>query len=218
MGHGLPGYFEYGLRRAEWPEVASWASTRFTRASAAFWLSGATIDDLGLEFELPGGGPRQEPPLPREIDDLSTPGVYAAGSSVGVCLSLLADRRAATRIALDIYADALRERLRYELALSYSIEHDLHALTADVSHLCVMADVADEHIATWLDEATTILEQLDGATYRATTSSRRGRKPATDATTATSRQPLAGPRCARSGSSSGARSRPTPTTRPSTTP
>ena len=160
VGHGLPGYFEYGLRRAEWPEVASWASTRFTRASAAFWLSGATIDDLGLEFELPGGGPRQEPPLPREIDDLSTPGVYAAGSSVGVCLSLLADRRAATRIALDIYADALRERLRYELALSYSIEHDLHALTADVSHLCVTADVADEHIATWLEEATTILEQL----------------------------------------------------------
>ena len=162
VGHGLPGYFEYGLRRAEWPEVASWASERFTAASAAFWLSGATIDDLGLEFELPGGGRREEPPLPREIDDLSTPAVYAAGSSVGVCLSLLADRRAATRIALDIYADALRERLRYELALSYSIEHDLHALTADVSHLCVTADVADEHIATWLEEATTILDQLAG--------------------------------------------------------
>ena len=110
----------------------------------------------------PRGGRREEPPLPREIDDLSTPAVYAAGSGVGVCLSLLADRRAATRIALDIYADALRERLRYELALSYSIEHDLHALTADVSHLCVTADVADEHIATWLEEATTILEQLVG--------------------------------------------------------
>ncbi len=79
----------------------------------------ATIDDLGLGVELPGGGRREEPPLPREIDDLSTPAVYAAGSSVGVCLSLLADRRAATRMALDIYADALRERLRYELALSY---------------------------------------------------------------------------------------------------
>lgn len=162
VGHGLPGYFEYGLRRAEWPEVTRWASERFTAASAAFWLSGATIDDLGLEFELPGGGRREEPPVPREIDDLSTPAVYAAGSSVGVCLSLLADRRAATRLALDIYADALRERLRYELALSYSIEHDLHALTADVSHLCVTADVADEHIATWLEEATTILDQLAG--------------------------------------------------------
>lgn len=162
VGHGLPGYFEYGLRRAEWPDVAGWASERFTAASAAFWLSGATIDDLGLELELPGGGRRDEPPLPREIDDLSTPAVYAAGSSVGICLSLLADRRAATRIALDTYADALRERLRYELALSYSIEHDLHALTADVSHLCVTADVADEHIATWLEEATRILEQLAG--------------------------------------------------------
>ena len=162
VGHGLPGYFEYGLRRAEWPEVAGWASERFTAASAAFWLSGATIEDLDLELELPGGGSREEPPLPRELDDLSTPAVYAAGSSVGVCLSLLADRRAATRIALETYADALRERLRYELALSYSIEHDLHALTADVSHLCVTADVADEHIATWLEEATTILEQLAG--------------------------------------------------------
>ena len=30
VGHGLPGYFEYGLRRAEWPEVAGWASERFT--------------------------------------------------------------------------------------------------------------------------------------------------------------------------------------------
>ena len=53
VGHGLPGYFEYGLRRAEWPEVAGWASERFTTASAAFWLSGATIDDLGLESRAP---------------------------------------------------------------------------------------------------------------------------------------------------------------------
>jgi len=160
VGPGLPGYSEYGLRRVEWPEVESWASTRFTKANAAFWLAGASIDDLVIELDLPDGGHGEAPPLPREIDDLSTPTVYAAGSSVGVCLSLLADRRAATRIALDIYADALRERLRYELALSYSIEHDVHALTADMSHLCVTADVADEHIGAWLGEATTLLERL----------------------------------------------------------
>ena len=110
----------------------------------------------------PAEDSREEPPLPREsTTSRHRPSTPRAPASA-VCLSLLADRRAATRIALDIYADALRERLRYELALSYSIEHDLHALTADVSHLCVTADVADEHIATWLEEATTILEQLAG--------------------------------------------------------
>ena len=217
VGHGLLGYFEYGLRRAEWPEVTSWASKRFTAASAAFGLSGATIDDLGLEFERGGGGRREAPPLLREIDDLSTPAVYAAGaSSVGVCLSLLADRRAATRIALDVYADALRERLRYELALSYSIEHDLHALTADVSHLCVTADVADEHIAVWLEQATT----TRGA--RGRRAERRGAR--------ANEGPLPALRPRRAGSHwlggdvrgmgvlRGARSRPTPTKRPSTTP
>jgi zinc protease len=162
VGHGLPGYYEYGLRRLQWPEIGRWASTRFTAAAAALWIAGATIDDLGLEIELPDGGRREQPPTPQALDDLSTPAVYAAGSGVGVCLSFLAERNAATRVALDAYADVLRERLRYELALSYSIDQDLQALTADTAHLVVTADVADEHIADWLDEATATLDRLAG--------------------------------------------------------
>ena len=160
MGHGLPGYFEYGLRRLEWPDVERWASSRFTAAAAAFWLAGATLEELDIDLELLDGGRCEKPPAPRSLDDLTTPGVYASGFGVGVCMSFLADRRAATRVALDAYADALRERLRYELALSYSIGHDLHALTAETSHVCVTADVADEDITAWLDHATTILDQL----------------------------------------------------------
>jgi len=160
VGPGLPGYAEYGLRRLKWSEVESWASTRFTRASAAFWLAGATVDDLVIELDLPDGGRREEPPVPRELDDLSTPAVYASGSGVGVCLSFVGNRGIATRMGLDAFADVLRERLRYELALSYSIEHDFHALTADMSHLCVTADVADEHIGAWLDAATVALERI----------------------------------------------------------
>ena len=161
-GHGLPGYYEYGLRRLEWPQVAHWASARFGAAAAAFWIAGATIDDLGLDVELIAGDRREPPPVPQALDDLSTPAVYAAGSGVGVCLSFLAGRNAATRIALDAYSDALRERLRYELALSYSVEQDLQALTADTAHLVVTADVADEHVADWLAEAAAMLDRLAG--------------------------------------------------------
>ena len=160
VGHGLPGYDEYGLRRLEWPDVESWTSARFTKANAALWLAGAAAEDVELELDLPAGERRHDPPFPRQIGEVSTPAIYASGFGVGVCLSFVSDRTPASRLGVDLLADALRERLRYELGLSYSIATDYQGMSAESAHVCVTADVTDEHIGDWLHEATSILEDM----------------------------------------------------------
>lgn len=163
-GAGLTGYDEYGLRRIGVSDVDAWATKRFTRESAAIWLSGVPLDQL--DVGLASGGSRIAAPEPRQIDDLQTPAVYAYGSGTGTCLSLIARRSPTTNLALDALADGLRQRLRYELGLSYSIDTDTQPLTGSLTQLILTADVADDDAARWLEEAVAILDVLaaDGPT------------------------------------------------------
>jgi zinc protease len=157
-GAGLSGYDEYGLRKIGVDGIEYWTRSRFTSENAALWVSGVSLERLDLELARGGGRTQPEAPLP--IDDLQTPAVYAAGSGTGICLSFVGGRSVVTNLALEALADGLRQRLRYELGLSYSIDQDTQPLTESLTQLTITADVADVDVAAWLDEAVGILDSL----------------------------------------------------------
>jgi len=159
-GPGLSGYQEYGLRKVTASDVEEWTESRFTQESAAMWISGVPIERL--EIALAGGGKRHVPVVPAQLDDVRTPAVYAYGSGTGVCLSMLGELSGTTVLALDALADALIQRLRYELGLSYSINWTTQPLSAMLTQLTVTADVADADVPKWLDEAVGVLDRLAG--------------------------------------------------------
>jgi predicted Zn-dependent peptidase len=157
-GAGLSGYLEYGLRRITPDDVETWTRTRFTRDAAALWVWGVPVERLDLAFET--GEPRRLPLEPAPLEDVRTPAVFASGSEVGICLSFVGERSPTTNLALEALADGLRQRLRYELGLSYSIEADTQPFTGSTTQLTVVADVADDDVETWLGEAISVLDAL----------------------------------------------------------
>jgi predicted Zn-dependent peptidase len=158
VGAGLLGYDEYGLKRLRAEDVAAWAAGRFTRRNAALWAVG--IDLGGVELPLSQGSRLAPPQTPRPLADLTTPALYAAGWDTGFCLSFLGSRSRATALALDVLADDLRDRLRYEAGLSYSIEGTSQPLSADTAHVVITADVADERADDWLTDALDVIRRL----------------------------------------------------------
>jgi predicted Zn-dependent peptidase len=158
VGAGLVGYDDYGLRRLEADEVLAWSAANFTSGNAALWAIG--LDAGELDLALPEGGRRPLPPEPRPLADLTTPALYAAGWDTGFCLSFLSRRSAATTLALDVLGDALRDRLRYELGLSYGIDTSSQPLSADLTHLVITGDVVDEKASEWLAGALDVLGGL----------------------------------------------------------
>jgi zinc protease len=158
VGAGLVGFEEYGLRRVRPEDVTAWSSAYFTRENAALWVVGIDPDDL--ELPLPPGERRPRPPDPVQLADLTTPALFASGWETGFCLSFVAKRSAATVLALDVLANALRDRLRYELGLSYAIEPSSQPLSADLTHLVITGDAADESAGEWLAAALDVLQTL----------------------------------------------------------
>lgn len=158
VGAGLVGYDEYGLKRLDEDDVAAWSAERFTRGNAALWAVGIELDDVALE--LPEGDRRAVPPAPRPLAELKTPALYAGGWDTGFCLSFLGPRTRAAVLALDLLADALRDRLRYEAGLSYSIDASSQPLSVDTTHVVVTADVSDDGANDWLVSALEVVRAL----------------------------------------------------------
>jgi len=157
-GVGLSGYLEYGLRKITPSDVETWTRTRFTRDAAALWVSGVTLEKLELAIDV--GEPRGLPAEPTPLEDVRTPCVYASGSGTGICVSFVGERSPTTNLALEAVADKLRQRLRYDLGLSYSIEADTQPLTGSTTQLTIAADVGDDDVETWLQETIAVLEEL----------------------------------------------------------
>ena len=155
VGVGLTGYDDYGLLGLEEHTVLAWAAAHFTRGNVALWLAGMEPGDI--ELRLPEGTRNAPPPEPEALADLTTPALYAAGWDTGFCLSFVAGRSTTASIALDVLADALRDRLRYELGLSYGIEADMQPLSAGLAHFVMTADVADAHAGEWLASALDVI-------------------------------------------------------------
>jgi len=155
VGVGLSGYDEYGLPGLTETDVLAWAAAHFARGNAALWLAGMEPGDI--ELRLPEGTPTASPPEPKALADLSTPALYTSGWDTGFCLSFTGRRSTTAGIALDVLADALRDRLRYELGLTYSIDHDIQPLSAELAHFVITADGADTHAEEWLAGALDVI-------------------------------------------------------------
>ncbi len=154
---GLTGYVEYGLRRLSAEDVEAWTAERFTAANAALWLT--TMPPDGLELQLPAGDRRFECPEPRQIEDLRTPAVYDLANG-GLCLSFVAPRTILTGVALEVAGNALLDRMRYELGLSYSVDTDTHPLSSELTHFTLWTDIADAAVPEWLEEALAVFDAL----------------------------------------------------------
>jgi hypothetical protein len=157
-GHGLPGYDELGLRRVTADEVASWAHARFTRGALALWASGTV--PAGLELGLPEGRPAPAPPAPQPIHEIVFPTVYQLGPPGGVLLAFVALRSSALTVALELFEQALRDRLRYDLGLSYDISSDYAPLDGETAHVVVVADVDERDVRRWCEGAADVLDSL----------------------------------------------------------
>lgn len=155
---GLIGYEEYGLKRLEPDDVRAWCAEHFTVDNVSLWAVGVPAD--AIELRLPRGMRKSPPPEPRQLSDLTTPALYASGWGTGFCLSFIAARSRATVLSADLLVDALRERVRYERGLSYSIDSSTQVLAADVMHLVITADVADDRADEWLASALDVLDSL----------------------------------------------------------
>ena len=174
VAHGLTGYAEYGVQRVTEDEIAAWTAERFTAGNAVIW---ATAPALELDASLPPGS-RVPVPEPRPIEYVEYPCVYTSEAG-GVLLSMLISRSYAFGVGRAVLERRLRDRLRYELGLSYDVSIDSMSLTGELSLAWVSADVSDANLDRWCEEALRVLDELadDGPTAAELESERvRGRQ------------------------------------------
>jgi len=161
LAHGLTGYLEYGVQRLTEDEIAAWTADRFTAGNAVIW---ATDPALDLDVTLPSGS-RRPAPEPRPIEYVEYPSVYTSDAG-GVLLSMLVSRSYAFGIGRAVLERRLRDRVRYELGLSYDVSTDSMALTGELALAWVIADVSDANLERWCEEALRVFDELaaDGPT------------------------------------------------------
>ena len=154
-GPGLWGFDEYAVRTATAESVQMWADHVFRVGNAALVLSGPP--PAGLRMPLAAGQrlhvPALEPLLPR------TPAQFRVDRpQVG---GLAAVRRS---VAASMYSDLLRrrlvERLRRDLAVSYSPTAEYDRYDAETAHVLVEADVHPDHLAAAAEALHGVVDEM----------------------------------------------------------
>jgi zinc protease len=157
VGHGLVGCDELALEWVGRRILEEWAVDRFTRASAALFLTGEPPARLALD--LPSGA-RIDPPAPRPIEYLEFPSVYAHARPGAVWLAFLAERSIALTAAAWVLEERLHDRLRAAAGITYETGVDRVILDAATAHVLVRADCRDEHADTVRRVMETTLDEL----------------------------------------------------------
>jgi hypothetical protein len=135
-GYGAVGYPEFGLRWLEREHASAWARTRFTRNNVALWMTAEPVDvALGLS-----AGSHVPAPDPVLLPEATFPCVYPHAYRGGVAIGLLMPRTPAGSMALTIALERARDRLRYELGLSYVVDMKWEPLNADVADVVLWCD------------------------------------------------------------------------------
>ena len=137
VGHGLPFYEPFGLRRLEPEHLAAWAASWFTRGNAALWMT--CPPPTGLRLDLPDGQ-RIPPPEPQTMPGLELPAFAASGDGC-VASSMVARRSAAIAVAGRTVAGRARAELD-EDARAWQFP-----LTADLTHRFLSLDAGDDAVA-----------------------------------------------------------------------
>ena len=154
--HGLTGYEEYGLLAVDAEQVAEWSETRFTAGNAAVWLTGSPD---GLDLALAPGPPRPAPE-PSQLAEIEWPAFYAEGPYGVVAFSLLARRSDAFAAAISTLDHRVRERIRYDLGLSYSPTAEFLPLTDELVHVVVVIDTMAANADRVVEETLQVIDVL----------------------------------------------------------
>jgi hypothetical protein len=161
VGHGLPAFPEFGLRRATADMAREWARERFTVENAAIWARGPLPD---LAVSLPSGK-RQTIPEIRTASGVETP-VYVDWDASSVYLSLLVPHGPDSALGARILNDRLMRRLRHELGLVYSAGSELGSVDGSTWSLGLYADCSVEDAGKVRDSMLAVVDELaaDGPT------------------------------------------------------
>jgi hypothetical protein len=153
-GFGLADVREHGLRSLSGEQVSAWADDRFGRANAAVWMTGPPPDDFDLS--LPEG--RRCPVPPSEpIPHLSLPSCTGE-DYLGVAIGYVFPRNPAAKLACDMAAGALQDRLRRQDALSYEVGYDWQPLSGHQAHATLAAECPRERVDAVRDS---LLDELE---------------------------------------------------------
>ncbi len=155
-GRGLRAMPEFGTRNATLEQLQEWRAQRFTRANAVLWLSGPP--PAGLCLDLPPGEKQSLPPL-KPIQP-AFPSWFVDNACGGIAVGSLVPRVAASSIFNMIASNRLLERLRKELAVSYTPSVFYEPLNADTAHLVLFADSDQPRRAELSDAFGTLVEKL----------------------------------------------------------
>jgi hypothetical protein len=159
VGHGQPAYAEYGLRHLTEEDIFAWTQRWFGATNLAVCVTGAPPKDLG-ELPVPPGSPRVPAPAPEAIRGLELPAYYSDGPDGELALSLVAERSVALTTALAIFEHRVRQRLRYDLGVSYGLSTDYEPLSAVTAHYTAHVDFLEPNARRARDELLAIIEHL----------------------------------------------------------
>ena len=159
VGHGQPAYEEYGLRHLTEEDIFAWTQRWFGATNLAVCVTGAPPKDLS-ELPVPSGSPRVPAPAPEAIRGLELPAYYSGGTDGELALSLVATRSVALTTALAIFEHRVRQRLRYDLGVSYGLSIHYEPLSVDTAHYTAHVDFLEPNARRARDELLAIIEHL----------------------------------------------------------
>lgn len=142
-GPGLLGAPEFGLDWIGPAHVGSWASTHFTSANALLTLTGPPPDILRINLPVGEYVPAVMPP--EDVGFRPDRQVKLRSQPAGVCLGTVAERSVPLVIAVGIVGNRLRERLRHDLGLVYSVQASYEPLSADEAFVYLGTDCDRAH-------------------------------------------------------------------------
>ena len=159
-GHGLIGFPELGAQWLDGDHVAAWASEKFVAPAAAAYMTAEPSEPFELALQ-PGTAP--EVPAPTAVVDVTFPALYTAGPFGGVGVSFVAPRTPEAAVARGVVEKRIRERLRFELGLTYHVQLEWEPLTRDARHGVLVCDCRAGDEREVLDAMLAVLDELADA-------------------------------------------------------
>lgn len=144
-GYGLGGYPELAMENLDSDDLRErleqWRVARFTRDNAAVWITGQLPSSLNLAALPPGTAHRA--PAPRPVID---PNAHIVDVPMNtVMLSSVMPRAIAARLLLWVLERRVRDRLRHQDGISYSITTRSENLGAHHTFCALQADCLPEY-------------------------------------------------------------------------
>ena len=160
VGHGLIGYAELGAEWLDGDAVATWAGETFVAQAAAAYMTAEPSEPF--ELALPTGAAAGVPAT-TAVSDVVFPALYTAGPTGGVGVSFVSPRTPAASVARGVVETRVRERLRYELGLTYHVYVASEPLTRDARHCVLVCDCRTGDERDVLDAVLAVLGELADA-------------------------------------------------------